>query len=260
MKLKNTMLLLLSASIATVGACSAEPKVQSTEDSQAASQNPHAEAPQQPTEDVFAGQVVETMDAGTYTYVRVQNGDDEIWAAATKFDVAVGDDVVVPMEMEMRDFHSDTLNRDFPVIYFASAVTRAGDNPAPEMPPGHPPISGAPASHGSDGAAPVQIEPAPGGVTIDQIWAGKKALAGSTVTVRGRVVKFNGGILGTNWIHIQDGSGDASAGTHDITVTSPAMTAVGDVITVTGPVVVEQDFGAGYSYPVMIKDASIVVQ
>lgn len=257
MNMKNTMMIaLLTASMATIGGCSQQQTA-----TEAPPQDAHTAAAQpQQGGNTFTGRVVETMDAGTYTYVRVAGEDREIWAAATKFDVAVGEEVVVPLEMEMRDFHSDTLNRDFPVIYFTSMIGRPGQAAGPAMPPGHPPISGAAAAEGGDASPPESVEPAAGGVAVAQVWADKENLAGSTVTVRGKVVKFNGGILGTNWIHLQDGTGDAAAGTHDITVTSASPATVGDVITVTGAVVVNQDFGAGYSYPVMIKDASIVVE
>jgi hypothetical protein len=124
------------------------------------------------------------------------------------------------------------------------------------MPAGHPPVTGAAAAHGS--LELPSVDPIAGGVTVGQIWTDRDDLAGKTVTVRGQVVKFNGGILGTNWIHIQDGSGDPTAGTHDITVTSAAVASVGDVITVTGPVAVDKDFGAGYRYPVLIEDAAVV--
>jgi hypothetical protein len=77
------------------------------------------------------------------------------------------------------------------------------------------------------------------------------------VTINGTVMKFNGGILGRNWFHVQDGSGSAADGTNDITVTTDAVTQVGDVITVTGTVVVNKDFGAGYAYKVMLEGAKI---
>jgi hypothetical protein len=102
------------------------------------------------------------------------------------------------------------------------------------------------------------VEPVPGGLTVAEIWAGRSRLAGSTVTVRGRVVKFNPGIMGTNWLHLQDGSGTPANGTHDITVTTPANVKVGDVVTATGAVAVDQDFGAGYTYPVIIREAAVV--
>jgi len=203
------------------------------------------------------GSVVETMEAASYTYVRVDTGDEEIWAAAGRFEVEVGDRVTVPLETPMENFHSDSLDRDFPIIYFASRIVREGETgqAGSAMPASHPPITGAAPAAGSAMVEPV--EAAEGGMTVAGIWDGRAKLAGSTVTVRGRVVKFNGGILGRNWIHLQDGTGDAAQGTHDLTVTSDATAAVGDVVTVTGTVVVDQDFGAGYTYAVLLENASV---
>jgi len=93
-----------------------------------------------------------------------------------------------------------------------------------------------------------------------RLWADRKALAGKTVIVRGKVVKFNGGILGLNWTHIQDGSGSEKDGTHDLTITSVGDARVGDVVTVTGTVFIDKDFTAGYFFPVIIQNATIVVK
>jgi hypothetical protein len=155
----------------------------------------------------------------------------------------------------MRDFHSPSLNRDFPVIYFVTQVTREGEPMPPPMAIGHGATAGSPAAQ-----APLKVDPiAPpaGGSRIADVWANRASLAGKTVTVSGKVVKFNGGILGRNWLHLQDGSGKAADGTHDITVTNDAVAQVGDVITVTGTVAVDKDFGAGYAYKVMIEAAKI---
>jgi hypothetical protein len=89
------------------------------------------------------------------------------------------------------------------------------------------------------------------------IWANLKALDGKTVTVRGKVVKFNAGILGRNWLHIQDGSGKPADGTHDLTVTTDGVAQVGDIVTVTGKVGLNKDFGAGYVYRVIVEGASV---
>lgn len=194
------------------------------------------------------------MDASTYTYARLKTPKGEIWVATGKTAVAVGEKLVVPLETEMRDFHSPSLKRDFPLIYFVSQVSREGQPPAQATPP---PMA---VGHGMGGAAasaaPVKVDPiAPpaGGSSIADVWAKRSALAGKAVTVSGKVVKFNGGILGRNWLHIQDGSGKAADGTHDLTVTTDAAAKVGDVITVTGTVAVDKDFGAGYAYKVMLE-------
>ena len=80
-------------------------------------------------EAAVSGTVLETMDASDYTYVRVKTAKGEIWAAAGKFKVAVGDKVSVPLNMQMDNFHSNSLNRTFPVIYFAARITTPGAKP-----------------------------------------------------------------------------------------------------------------------------------
>ena len=112
-------------------------------------------------------------------------------------------------------------------------------------------------SWGLTETAPAAMGAPSGGVTIAEVWQRKAELAGSQVTVQGRVVKYNAAILGRNWLHLQDGSGELEQGTNDITVTTTDEVAVGDVVTVTGTVAVDRDFGAGYTYTVMLEDASI---
>ncbi len=254
MTLRITMSVFLVASFGVTVACTAEHQ----DDPNPQTQTQPAVQSQAPTGATATGTVVETMNAANYTYVRVDTGSEEIWAAATRFDVAVGDVVVVPLEMPMQDFHSDSLDRTFDVVYFTSQILREGDAVSPAMPPGHPPVTGAMASS-PDSTLPAEpVEPADGGVTVARAWTESADLKGSEITVRGRVVKFNGGILGTNWIHLQDGSGSAADGTHDLTVTTLGTASVGDVVTATGTLVTDQDFGAGYTYPVLLKDAELV--
>ena len=83
----------------------------------------------------------------------------------------------------------------------------------------------------------------------------KTALVGKTVSAQGKVVKVNNGIMGRNFVHVQDGSGDAS--NNNLIVTSKDTANVGDSVSVTGVVVMDRDFGGGYSYPLLIEDAKI---
>jgi len=71
-------------------------------------------------------------------------------------------------------------------------------------------------------------------------------------------VKVLNGIMKRNFIHVQDGTGDAK--TNDLIVTSKQNAKVGDQVTVTGVVAVNRDFGSGYLYPLLVEDASIVVK
>lgn len=91
--------------------------------------------------------------------------------------------------------------------------------------------------------------------TVAALHKEKSALSGKEVRVQGKVVKVNNGIMGRNFLHVQDGTGDQS--TNDLTVTSKETANVGDQVTVTGRVVLNRDFGAGYTYPLLVEDASV---
>lgn len=93
------------------------------------------------------------------------------------------------------------------------------------------------------------------GYTVEELYAKKKELSGKKVSVKGKVVKFNGGIMGRNWIHLQDGTG--KPGTNDITITTNQNAKVGDTISATGTLATNKDFGGGYSYEVIIEEAAI---
>ncbi|MBW2290211.1 MAG: nucleotide-binding protein, partial [Deltaproteobacteria bacterium] len=73
-----------------------------------------------------------------------------------------------------------------------------------------------------------------------------------------RVVKFNTGIMGRNWIHIQDGSG--SEGSNDLTVTTEDTVQVGDLVVIRGTLKMNQDFGSGYSYEILVENAKASVE
>ncbi|MCC6544997.1 MAG: hypothetical protein IT392_10965 [Nitrospirae bacterium] len=90
---------------------------------------------------------------------------------------------------------------------------------------------------------------------IEEVFAGKDALKGKRITIKGEVVKFNSGIMGKNWVHIKDGSG--KPGTNDLTATTQDIVKIGDKVIITGTLAVGKDFGAGYIYDAIIEDASI---
>ena len=94
--------------------------------------------------------------------------------------------------------------------------------------------------------------------TVAALYKDKASLAGQVVRVQGKVVKVNKGIMGRNWLHLQDGTGDAKS--NDLTVTSNEVANVGDQVTVTGKVAVDKDFGAGYMYGLILEEASIAVK
>jgi hypothetical protein len=209
-----------------------------------------------------SGTVVETMSSGGYTYAKLDDGGKQVWAAGPETPLAVGAKIGKVSGMLMAGFRSTTLNRTFDQIYFVSSFDVTGG--APANPHGAGVAGGAmPNPHGAGPVASTgpgekpseKIEPTAGGKTVADIFASKDALAGKPVVVRGKVVKVNNGIMGRNWVHLQDGTG--AAGSNDLMVTTSATVARGDVVVVRGNVVTNKDFGAGYSYAVLVEDATI---
>ncbi|GLH74495.1 hypothetical protein GETHLI_29970 [Geothrix limicola] len=210
----------------------------------------------------LSGKVLERIEASPYCYLRIQTVRGEVWAAVPEAKVEKGTEVTIANPMLMRDFESKTLNRTFAEVYFGTLAPAGGAMPAPGAAPqmAMPAPGAAPA--GTPASAPVEvgkIDKAAGadGKTVAEVWAQKAGLKEKTVSIRGKVVKYNPGVMGKNWMHLQDGSGDAAKGTHDITVTSQDTVTKGDVVTVKGVLRLDKDFGAGYTYAAIVEEAKV---
>lgn len=212
----------------------------------------------------ISGKVVETMNAASYTYVLIDTGAKKSWVAAPQFAVKVGDSAAIADAMPMKNYQSKTLNRTFDVVYFTGNISVNGAPAAPSttapiaapstaaLPPGQRTM---PAKTAPDLTG---IKRAENGQTVAEVITGKTKFAGRPIAIRARVVKYNAQILGKNWLHIRDGSG--APGTNDLTVTTTATAKVGDLVLVTGKLGTDRDFGSGYKYPLIIEDATVVVQ
>lgn len=193
-----------------------------------------------------AGKVVQKLDAGQYVYVELEQADSKkVWAAVTMTEVAIGDELKVVNAALMRNFHSKAHNRDFAEVWFGTLDTGKAAAAAPKTPE---PAGGAPSP-----ATAIEPSTAANAKTVAAIFAESQALSGQKVTVRGTVVKFNGGILGKNWVHLQDGTGSADQKTNDILITTDEGASKGEVVTFEGLVALDQDFGSGYKFGVMIE-------
>ena len=203
------------------------------------------------------GKVLETVDASRYTYLRLDVGQGgEAWAAVPKAPVAVGAHVRIGGALLMRNFQSTSLKRTFDEIYFGELQT--GTAPAQaESPHG-----GMPQPQAQPGAeiAVGKVKPAEGelGRTIAQIIEQAAKLEGKRVQVRGVVVKSTVGVLDRNWLHIRDGSASKPEA-DDLLVTTKDEATPGQTVLVEGTVSRNKDFGAGYSYAVLVEDATVKV-
>lgn len=145
----------------------------------------------------------------------------------------------------------------FIVLWLGSASCDDTAPQAPAVPPARTPAQG-----GHSGARqqvkPGEIVRLPDGNTVEECFTLRASLTGKTVKVRGRVVKFTAEVMGSNWVHLQDGSGQP--GTNDLTVTTKARVEIGKTITATGRLTYDKDLGSGYFYPAIMEDAQITVE
>lgn len=201
----------------------------------------------------LSGKVVETMDAGGYTYVCIEKKGVKTWVAIPQTKVTVGKVMAFQPGVEMRNFPSKTLNRTFEKIYFSGGPLNSSTSDEKKSSPAVHGVT--PASSGEK----ISVKKADGNnaYTVAEIYGKKESLNEKQVVVRGKVVKVSSGIMGKNWIHIQDGTGSAENGTNDIVATSQDSPGVGEIITVRGTVYKDKDFGSGYKYSVIMEQANI---
>jgi hypothetical protein len=208
-----------------------------------------------PAPTAITGQVLEVKDTDSYTYLRLKTKDGETWAAVGKAQVKKGAEVTIDDPMVMNNFESKALKQKFDRIMLGSLRGAGG---APAMAAGHgaTPHSGAVTSV-DVGDVKVAKATGPDARTIAEIVSKRTDLKDKNVTVRGKVVKFTGGVLGKNWVHLRDGTGSATDQTNDLVVATTDATKVGDVVLAKGVVRVDKDLGSGYTYKVMLEDAKL---
>ncbi len=200
-------------------------------------------------DDSLSGKVAETMDSGAYTYILLDQNGTKTWVAVPHMKVEKGQKVHLLPGALMENFRSSTLNRTFDKIIFSSGPdTRHG---------------GAASTGSSDKVVTpsekikVQKASGPDAYTVAEIYKNIDGLDKKKAVVRGKVVKVSAEIMGKNWLHIQDGTGDSGKHTQDLVVTTKDRPSVGDVVTASGTIFKDKDFGSGYKYKAIMEEATI---
>ncbi|MBL7779641.1 MAG: SH3-like domain-containing protein [Saprospiraceae bacterium] len=198
-----------------------------------------------PAQDATPHKIVaaEALNTDKYTYIRVQENDEEYWIAIAKRDIKVGNTYFYRGGLMKKNFQSKEFNRIFETVYLvgdfweegAASTAAAGGIP--------------PASASLE--PPKNLTPAPGAIKISELVAHLSKYDGKTVKITGKCVKVNPMIMGKNWIHLQDGSGKNL----DLTVTTTDMVQLGDIVTLQGTLALNKDFGAGYRYEYIVEGA-----
>lgn len=200
--------------------------------------------------------VKETMSSAGYTYIRVEEEGKSYWIALPETEVSVGETVSFYEQMLMENFNSRTLNRTFDRILFVEAINKGSEMPTQAKAKASP--NKEPIKTSNEPQTSVDQQPAVGRFTVEELFAQKDKLNGAVIELKGRVSKLSQQIMGTDWIHIEDGTGDKSNKTHKIIVrTTQGGVNVGDELIAKGVLYVNKDFGHGYFYPVIIEDGII---
>ena len=201
------------------------------------------------------GTVAESMASGGYVYIKLDNGQ---WIAANTFPVSKGDEIQYSGSMEMNNFHSKSLDKTFDSILFVSQAGLVNKDSAHHAAM---PMEG----HGGQGmsmqkTAAVQapaageIEPLANGKTVASIFAESGQLENQVISLNAKVIKISKNIMGKNWVTLQDGTGTEPD--NRLLATSQEGVEPGATVVVKGTVKTDVDLGYGYTYKVLLEEAS----
>ncbi|NRA68694.1 MAG: hypothetical protein HRU19_29680 [Pseudobacteriovorax sp.] len=200
---------------------------------------------------LIRGKVVEIIDVEEYTYLKIQNQENELWMATSKIQVNKNDQIEFAENEPFYDFESKTLGRVFQKIYFVTDIKVNGLTFGISQPTEPTPITSEETEYVSKAVSASKKFN-----DLAQLLAKPEEFADKQIEISGKVVKVNDGIMGRNWIHLVDESIEGQKS--DLTVTTQAKVKIGQVVAMRGRLVLDRDFGSGYSYPVILEDAELM--
>jgi len=203
-------------------------------------------------DNIHKAKVLESKDAGGYTYIKVKENDKEYWAAVPSAKIKVGDEITLKKSTWMVNFKSKTLNQTFDKIMFADI--KGARKTA---------IHGADNVHGIHGQLkkkePIE-KPNPKfnenlviaeneaiKTTISNLYDKTADYKNKNVEVQGEVLQVSNKVMGNTWVKIFDGK-DA------IIFRSPnedEQVKKGDKVKVLGTLNTDVDYGYGFKYKVI---------
>lgn len=200
----------------------------------------------------LSGKVLHSMNGAGYTYVLIDRKGEKIWVAIPKTKIVLGTTINLIPGTLMRNFESRSLHRTFDSIVFSAGLIKKGS------------LQAGKSTHGKGVAsatvvnAPLKKAKGPDAYTIAEIYKKLKSLDGHRVVVRGKVVKISTGFKGKNWLHLEDGSGNPGpALRYFIVATSKELPKLGQVVTASGTLAENKDFGKGYKFRAIIEGATL---
>ena len=254
-KLSTIILLLVSI------ACKNEPKVisPSTENNNSETQtgvfsdSPSVDFNKTPSSEFHKVVVNEVLPASKYIYLKVTEDDDVFWIASRSMEVKKGESYYYKGGLLKTNFESKEYARVFDKIYLVSNLV-AAKNHGNET-------SVSDYSKETLNTTKKDIEMhtekvvhRSGSIKIAELVDNPKKYEGETIQLDGVCTKINSGIMNRNWIHIKDGSKDD----FDLVITSDAFVPEGQLFTMKAVVVLNKDFGAGYTYDLILEKGTLI--
>ena len=199
--------------------------------------------------------VKKIMPTDKYVYLNVEEGNRIFWIATQKLPVEEGKVYLYNESVLKTQFESKEFKRIFDTLYLVTTLV--------------------PKDHGAKLEALHHKNPALEGTTVlkelntqsqdtNATFVGRIKIAdlvkspntyeGKMVELSGTCTKTNLQIMGSNWIHLQDGSKDD----FDLVITSNERVEKGAQVTMRGIVKLQVDFGSGYSYPLLVEQGTLV--
>lgn len=200
------------------------------------------------SDEIHTVKVLETLETQKYSYLKVEEGGTSFWVATLKGDFNIGDSYHFTGGLLKKNFKSVEHNRIFDELYLVSNIVPLNHGNGGQ---------GGATSNGDDDGSDESEEEAivvEGSLKIAEIVEQAESLNGQMVQVSGKVVKVNPNIMDRHWIHLQDGSKND----FDLIVTTNEPAQVGQVVTYKTVVSTNKDFGAGYSYSLILEQGELV--
>lgn len=186
--------------------------------------------------------VDEVLNTQKYSYLNVKEAGDTYWLATLKADFQKGMELSYRGGLLKTNFKSIEYDRVFEKLYLVSEIRSSGKAITTAEPV---------LSAGNAMASKPNLE----GVTkLSDIVANPEKFKNKKVKVYGEVTKVNQMIMDRNWLHIKDGTADK----YDFVLTSQSSVPVGHSVLFEGIISIDKDFGAGYSYPILLENATFV--
>ncbi len=201
---------------------------------------------------VNKGEVKEVLQTSKYTYLLVDEGKVEKWLALSKMEAQKGDIYFYNDGYEMNAFVSKELGRTFESVFFLDRIGKTAEEVLEgRVLSGNEPVKAEVRKY------EISIPQTEGAIRIATLFENKQEYKGKRVIVKGQVTHYNPSIMKRNWIHLQDGT--EYSGKYDLTATSESLTvSVGQIITLEGTLELDQDFGAGYFYEILLTDVKLL--